>query len=178
MWRANRALQPVADHRGASQLLKTPEVMAAKTVSAYWGIDQEPAPQSIFRDLLNQGTEILLPIVNRDWSLDWGRFDGEESLVKKRGLWEPKTSLGTHKIAEAQVLIVPGLRVDRNGVRLGQGAGCYDRALSLASPAAWVVLLLHDGEISEELLPEESHDRRVDAVATPNGIIRFDSHQG
>lgn len=175
--RAARALKPVGDGRAAEHLLETPEVAAAKTISAYWGIDHEPTPQGIFARLRERGVRLLLPIVNSDWSLDWGVFEGEESLIERRYLWEPRQSLGPHAIAEADVLITPGLRVDRRGVRLGQGAGCYDRALALASPNAWVVVLLHDGEISEEQLPEESHDRRVDAVSTPSGIIRFDSHR-
>lgn len=175
--RAVRAKKPIGDGRAAAHLLETPEIAKARTVSAYWGVDQEPAPQSIFAQLHEQGIRLLLPIVNTDWSLDWGVFEGEGSLIKRRGLWEPANSLGQEAIAEADVMITPGLRVDRRGVRLGQGAGCYDRALALASPAAWVVLLLHDDEISDEELPEESHDRRVDAVATPSGIIRFDSHR-
>jgi 5-formyltetrahydrofolate cyclo-ligase len=175
--RAFRPLQPVADHRAANHLLQTPEVLAAKTISAYWGVDHEPAPQNIFTELQNRGVRLLLPIVNMDWSLDWGLFEGEKYLVERRGLWEPRESLGPNAIHEADVLITPGLRVDRRGVRLGQGAGCYDRALAIASPKAWVVVLLHDGEINDEQLPEEPHDRRVNAVATPSGIIRFDAHR-
>jgi len=174
--RKARNSKNLGDGQAARQLLQAPEVLAAKTVSAYWGIDQEPVPQGIFNELHERGVRILLPIVNADWSLDWGLFEGEESLIERRGLWEPPKSLGQNLIAEAEVLITPGLRVDRRGVRLGQGAGCYDRALAIASPEAWVVLLLHDDEISETELPEEPHDRRVNAVATPSGITRFDVH--
>ena len=175
--RAARALKPIGDGRAAAHLLQAPEVAAAKTITAYWGVDQEPAPQSIFTQLRDRGVRILLPIVNSDWSLDWGIFEGEQSLVKRRGLWEPRQSLGRNAIAEAEVVITPGLRVDRRGVRLGQGAGCYDRALAIASPEAWVVVLLHDGEISDDELPEEPHDRRVSAVTTSSGITRFGSHR-
>lgn len=174
--RIARSRKPAGDGSAARHLLQTPEVLAAKTISAYWGIDQEPVPQGIFTHLHERGVRLLLPIVNSDWSLDWGIFEGEGSLVQRRGLWEPTQSLGREAIADADVLITPGLRVDRRGVRLGQGAGCYDRALAIASAQAWVVMLLHDDEISEEVLPEESHDRRVDAVSTPSGIIRFDVH--
>lgn len=175
--RVFRSAQARGDSRAAHFLLQTPEVATAKTISAYWGIDQEPAPQGIFAELRARGIRLLLPIVNRDWSLDWGLWEGEESLISRRGLWEPANSLGQNAIAEADVVITPGLRVDRRGVRLGQGAGCYDRALAIASPSAWVVLLLHDGEISDESLPEEPHDHRVDAVATPSGIIRIDARR-
>ena len=175
--RAYRCAQTRGDGRAAKQLLESPEVAAAKVISAYWGIDEEPAPQSIFPELRDRGVRLLLPIVNRDWSLDWGNWEDNESLIERRRLWEPGKSLGSDAIAEAEVIIAPGLRVDRRGVRLGQGAGCYDRALAIASASAWVVVLLHDGEISDGEMPEEAHDRRVNAVATPSGIIRFDAHR-
>jgi 5-formyltetrahydrofolate cyclo-ligase len=63
--------------------------------------------------------------------------------------------------------------VDRTGVRLGYGGGCYDRALTRIRPGALVVALLHEGELLEEPLPAEDHDRRVDAVALPSGVVRL-----
>ena len=30
-----------------------------------------------------------------------------------------------------------------------------------------------DGELTDELLPAEPHDRPVDAVATPSGVVRL-----
>jgi len=172
-YREHRKTKPAGDDRAVQRLLDTPEVAAAKTITAYWAVDHEPATQSIFEPLVERGVRLLLPIVNKDWSLDWGPWEGADSLIERRGLWEPRESLGPNAIAEADVVITPGLRVDRRGVRLGQGAGCYDRALSIASPKAWVVVLLHDGELSGSELPEEAHDRRVNAVATPSELIRF-----
>lgn len=174
-YRAYRRTKPAGDNRAAQQLLDAPEIATAKTITAYWAIDHEPATQGIFAPLVERGVRLLLPIVNGDWSLDWGPWEGTDSLIERRGLWEPRESLGPSAIAQADVVIAPGLRVDRRGVRLGQGAGCYDRTLALASPEAWVVVLLHDGELSDSDLPEEAHDRRVDAVVTPSEFIRFGS---
>jgi 5-formyltetrahydrofolate cyclo-ligase len=63
------------------------------------------------------------------------------------------------------VVLAPGLAVDRRGVRLGRGAGYYDRAL--AAVRAPVAVLLYDAELVEEDLPAEPHDRPVTAVVTP-----------
>jgi 5-formyltetrahydrofolate cyclo-ligase len=38
---------------------------------------------------------------------------------------------------------------------------------------AWKVALLHDEEVSSEVLPFEPHDVRVDAVALPEIVVRF-----
>jgi 5-formyltetrahydrofolate cyclo-ligase len=63
---------------------------------------------------------------------------------------------------------VPALAVDRAGVRLGRGAGFYDRTLPLASPAALLVAVVRDDEIVDRL-PTEPHDVPVTHALTPNG---------
>ena len=96
----------------------------------------------------------LLPLVLADRDLAWRR--GERRL-------------GPGAIAEADVVLVPALAVDRRGVRLGRGGGSYDRALIRAR--GLVVAVLHDGELQEQELPEEPHDVRVHAVLLPTGLV-------
>ena len=67
--------------------------------------------------------------------------------------------------------MTPGLTVDPHGMRLGQGGGCYDRALAHRDPAAPVVTLLHEGEASELDLPADEHDQPVDAYVTTTGRL-------
>ena len=69
------------------------------------------------------------------------------------------------------MVIVPALAIDYRGVRLGQGGGSFDRALPTLS--GWKVALIDSVCFSEEELPEEKHDVRVDAAATEFGITRF-----
>jgi 5-formyltetrahydrofolate cyclo-ligase len=69
------------------------------------------------------------------------------------------------------MVVVPAVAVDARGNRLGRGGGSYDRALTRVPAQTLVVALLHDGEVVEEL-PDEPHDRRVDAVITPGaGLV-------
>jgi 5-formyltetrahydrofolate cyclo-ligase len=88
-----------------------------------------------------------------------------------RGLREPiGDRVGVDAVRHVDLLIVPALAVDRSGVRLGRGGGSYDRVLSRAG-AAWIVALLHDGELLDAV-PAEQHDRPVHAVITPaDGLI-------
>jgi len=106
---------------------------------------------------------VLLP----DNDLDWVRYEGPDSLRPgPRGLREPVgPRLGPDAIAEASLLVVPALAVDRSGLRMGRGGGSYDRALARATNA-YSVALLHDGEFLASV-PAEPHDRRVHAVITP-----------
>ena len=113
------------------------------------------------------GERLILPVLLPDNDLDWVRYEGPGSLPPGRlGLREPRGArLGVDAVADATLLIVPALAVDRTGMRLGRGGGSYDRALARATRAR-AVALLHDGELLPTV-PAEPHDRRVHAVVTP-----------
>ena len=61
---------------------------------------------------------------------------------------------------------MPALGVDASGMRLGKGAGYYDRALSVTdAPTAAVV---YDDNVVNAV-PHDAHDVAVQAVITPSG---------
>jgi 5-formyltetrahydrofolate cyclo-ligase len=61
--------------------------------------------------------------------------------------------------------------VDRDGVRLGRGAGFYDRSLPLADPAAQLVAVVRDDELLDRI-PADPHDVRMTHALTPQrGLI-------
>ena len=62
------------------------------------------------------------------------------------------------------IFLVPGLAFDRSGRRLGRGGGHYDR--TLANAPGWKIGLAGSYQISNEDLPEEDHDIRMDAIST------------
>jgi 5-formyltetrahydrofolate cyclo-ligase len=112
----------------------------------------------------------LLPRVNND-HIDWIYWDGDENkLVEKKKILEPVGDV-VSPLPAIDVVIVPALRIDRDGFRLGQGGGFYDRALPTMS--GWKIALVHSGEVTSEVLPREDHDIAVDAAATPDLIVRF-----
>ncbi len=158
----------------AEHLMAVPEVRRAATVTAYVGVGDEPGTGPLLDALTAAGKRVLLPLVQRDLDLDWAVYAGPQALHTARmGLLEPDGPLlGRDAIAQADVALVPGLAVDRNGMRLGRGGGCYDRALGRITPGTFVCALLNSEEVVETV-PAEDHDRRVDAVATELGVTRF-----
>ena len=74
-------------------------------------------------------------------------------------------------LSSIDLIIVPALRIDRSGYRLGQGGGFYDRAL--ADIHAFSIGLIHPDEISSEDLPREPWDIPLNAAATPDLVLRF-----
>lgn len=143
--------------------------------AAYVDVRGEPGTRPLLRVLHDTGVQVLLPIVGADRRLLWGEYAGPAALTRGRfGLLEPTgplpdTGAGPDPLTMAQLLIVPALAVDSHGVRLGRGAGYYDRLLARL-PGHRVVAVVYDDELLEAV-PAEPHDRPVHAVLTPTRLV-------
>ncbi len=158
----------------AGHLLALPELRRAATVAAYVAVGGEPGTSALLAALLQQRRRVLLPLVQPDLDLDWAVHAGEGSLYPAaRGLLEPTgPPLGRDAVAQADVVLVPGLAVDDAGLRLGRGGGCYDRALARVPVGTLTCVLLYPDEVGRAV-PAEPHDRPVRAAATADGVRRF-----
>ena len=172
--RGRRSLLEVSEGARAiaQHLVETSEVRRAATVAAYVSIGTEPGTGPLLDALVAMGRRVILPVVLPDLDLDWAVYDGPGNLARaRRGLLEPTGDrLGLEAVATADVVLTPGLAVDRTGLRLGQGGGCYDRALGRVPVGTFTCTLLYDGEVLDEV-PAAPHDRRVTAAVTPAGLI-------
>jgi 5-formyltetrahydrofolate cyclo-ligase len=158
----------------AEHLLDTPEVRRAATVAIYISLSNEPGTGPLVEQLHALGRRLILPVLLPDNDLDWAVYQGPQALAPaSRGLLEPLgPRLGPEAVATADVVLCPGLAVDRQGYRLGRGGGSYDRALARVPVGTFVCTLLYDGELLEHV-PAERHDLPVTAVVTPSGVIRL-----
>ena len=174
--RGRLPLAEIADraHALARVLLATDEVRRAATVAAYVSVGREPGTGPLLDGLVAAGKRVVLPLLQPDDDLDWAVYPGPEGLVTaRRGLLEPTTpALGRDSLATADVVLVPGLAVDRTGMRLGRGGGSYDRALGRVPVGTFTCVLLNGEEVLEQV-PAAPHDRRVVAAATERGLTRF-----
>lgn len=148
------------------------------TVAAYVPVGTEPGSLAYLDALVHTGATVLLPVVppGDPQPLDWVRYAGPASLERRRwGLLEPTgPHLGTGAIRSASVIFVPALAVSRSGVRLGRGAGYYDR--SIAGVPATLVAVVYDGEVVDEL-PGDAYDVPMGWVVTPEGgFEEIESH--
>jgi 5-formyltetrahydrofolate cyclo-ligase len=167
--RARRAERPQADREAFARRLvevDRPELRSASSVTLFVGVGDEPDTSLLLHQLHERGVRVLLPIVQPDWSLDWAVYVGDDALTGAGyGLLEPTgPRLGAAAIAEVDVVLAPALAIDPAGRRLGQGAGCYDRALSFVPPETPILAIVYPDERLDSELPEEPHDRRVTGV--------------
>jgi 5-formyltetrahydrofolate cyclo-ligase len=144
-------------------------------IASYISYGDEPSTYELNIALLNNGKNLYLPRINDD-QLEWGQWDGDNSDLTpskfSKKLLEP-TGPMLNDLTIIQAVIVPSLRIDGSGYRLGQGGGFYDRAL--AELQVWSIGLIHPHEISSEDLPREDFDIPLKAAATPNLLMRFNS---
>jgi 5-formyltetrahydrofolate cyclo-ligase len=151
----------------AAVVTAQPEVRRAATVAAYVSVGTEPGTGPLLESLSAMGKRVILPVVLGDLDLDWGTWRGSTALAPaRRGLLEPVDRLGLDAIGTADVVLVPGLAVSATWARLGQGGGCYDRALGRVPVGTPVACLLYDGEVGLDV-PTDPHDRPVTAAVTP-----------
>ena len=176
---ARRALDNQTHAREAAALatLVTGLVGEGEVTCAYVPMGSEPGSLRMLQALRAAGSRVLLPLTRAGgYPLDWAEFTGTEELRDAGyGLREPTARpLGPTAIAQAGLVLVPALAVDRAGHRLGRGAGFYDRSLALADPAARLVGVVRAVEVLAEL-PHEAHDIAVDDALTPAGLISLGS---
>ena len=178
--RADRELQRNSERKLFQwlHLLTAQEMLNAVTIATYISYGDEPNTSALNSQLLAQQKKLILPRMRQDKSLEWVPWNGTAENLKSQGnIKEPiGNSLAENQLATIDAVIVPALLVDRRGFRLGQGGGSYDRALAQLksrSPQLWSIALVYDGEITGNDLPNEAHDVPLNAVATPELLIRF-----
>ncbi|MBP2321005.1 5-formyltetrahydrofolate cyclo-ligase [Kibdelosporangium banguiense] len=165
---AQRTLEAAAIAGFARQL-----VHAGQTVCSYVPVGTEPGSRELLDDLLAMDVQVLLPVVTGAAPLDWAVYDGTLQPGPHRLLEPTGPRLGPAAIASAGLVFVPALAIDQTGVRLGRGAGHYDRSLVLATPQARLVAMVRDQEFLPRL-PFDEHDVRMTAVLTPGqGMIEL-----
>lgn len=156
----------------------------AGTVCAYVPVGTEPGSVAMIDMLARRSGRVLLPVARTadDGSpmpLRWGAYRPGALTAGPWGLLEPvEPWLPASALAEAGLVIVPALAVDRRGVRLGRGAGFYDRSLPGRDPHARLIAVVRDVEMFDEL-PAEPHDvAMTDALTPRRGVVGLGAGAG
>ncbi|MCV7411448.1 5-formyltetrahydrofolate cyclo-ligase [Mycobacterium florentinum] len=172
----------VADDVRAGEARKLTEQLAlavssGSTVCAYVPVGTEPGSVAMLDMLLRHSRRVLLPVARTTadgapMPLRWAEYRPGELVRGRWGLLEPPEPwLSESALAEAEMVVVPALAVDRRGARLGRGRGYYDRSLAARNPQARLVAVVRDEEFVDEL-PADPHDVPMTHVITPErGVV-------
>ncbi|KBZ59282.1 5-formyltetrahydrofolate cyclo-ligase [Mycobacterium colombiense] len=152
-------------------------VTSDSTICAYVPVGTEPGSIEMLDMLLRRTRRLLLPVArttadNTPLPLSWGEYRPGTLTTGRWGLLEPpRPWLPSSALAQAGVVLVPALAVDRRGVRLGRGRGFYDRSLGGRGPHARLIAVVRDAEVLDEV-PADSHDIPMTHALTPRqGLI-------
>jgi 5-formyltetrahydrofolate cyclo-ligase len=149
------------------------------TVCAYVPAGAEPGSIEMLDVLLRQADRVLLPVTRTTgdgsaMALLWGEYQPGELVTARFGLLEPAGPwLPATAVADASVVFVPALAVDRTGARLGRGRGFYDRTLVLRNSDARLIAVVRDDELLDQV-PHEPHDVPMTHALTPgHGLVEL-----
>jgi len=138
------------------------------TISAFLPMEGEVDLRPLMERL--PGWRWVLPRVEPDHSLTF-RDAATPRETHPFGMEQPAGSGPVVPIQEIDVLLVPGLAFDRQGRRLGNGAGNYDRTLSEARRNTVSIGIAPEAHMVE-FVPTEPFDVRVGWLATETGVVR------
>jgi 5-formyltetrahydrofolate cyclo-ligase len=146
-------------------------------VAAYAPLSSEPGFPGLADAVVAICGEVLLPIARASADgiplpLQWAAYRSGTLVQAPYELFEPPPPwLPPSALKSVRTVLLPALAVDRRGVRLGRGAGFYDRSLSFRDPEARLVAVVRDDELVDEL-PVEPHDVAMTHVLTPGyGLV-------
>jgi 5-formyltetrahydrofolate cyclo-ligase len=138
-------------------------------VVAYAPIENEVDPGAVVAAAVAAGKPVYYPRRTSD-GLEFFHSGPEGLAPGWSAVPEPLDGAPLSPAAgEGVVFLVPGIAFDPRGVRLGRGAGCYDRSLARHSPAARIGLAYELQVVPA--LPEAAWDVRMDAVVTEARVL-------
>lgn len=160
------------DRRIIQRLLMMPEIKKAQSIFIFVGTDEEIDTLPLINALLMQGKQVAVPLVLKEpgrMAAKQIRYTHELRHKGAFGILEPEPSASTMAKKEIDFAVVPCLTCDRQGNRLGQGGGYYDRYLEGRTYKAAAICY---EALLQDHLPTETWDRPVDMVVTEERIYR------
>jgi 5-formyltetrahydrofolate cyclo-ligase len=152
-----------------------------RRVAVYSAIGGEVPLDPIVREARRIGCELYLPrIVSwRAHRMHFIRWDAATPLRPHRlGMVEPTRGAAVPARA-LDVVLLPALAVDARGIRLGMGAGFYDRSFAHRRRSKWLrprlIAVVYDFQRVASI-PAHSFDVPVDAVLSESGLRWFRGH--
>jgi 5-formyltetrahydrofolate cyclo-ligase len=155
--------------RISDRFLGLPEVEAARTVMLFWSFGSEVPTGPLLERLHERGATVALPVIEGSELVPVRFAPGDPTEATSFGAREPVGGLRIEP-GRLEVVAVPGVAFDRDGRRIGYGAGYYDRLLPITRAAA--VAVAFGLQVLDEELPAGGADVPVDLIVTESETIR------
>ncbi|MBU8867023.1 5-formyltetrahydrofolate cyclo-ligase [Paenarthrobacter aromaticivorans] len=149
-----------------------------RTFAVYVGVSHEPPTMPLIAGLHDAGHQVLLPVCEAGRQLSWVYWTPETAFVRSdyAPIDEPEGErLDSAVVSAVAGIFMPATAVDRDGNRIGQGGGYYDRLLQHLDNSGGrpptIAVVYDDDVLPSGAIPAEPFDRPVPDALTPSGII-------
>jgi len=154
--------------------LELPEVRIAKVLFGFMPMPDEVDVTAILQNFLDSGKRVSVP-----HTIMWHRYMQPVEVRDLKadfapgayGILEPVVREQVD-IGEIDLILIPGRAFDKNGNRMGRGAGFYDRFVAREGFRATRIAAAFDLQMVDEV-PIDKYDRPVEIVVTESKVYRF-----
>ena len=172
----NTVKKEVMDNKILDQFYKSEYYRKSKKIFIYISYDSEINTIGIINKALNDDKKIYVPRTELKTRLmDAVEITSLDNLVEsKYGILEPSIKETHINPNEIDLIVVPGVAFDRQGGRMGYGAGFYDRYFNKINEDNMKriikLALAYDFQIIEKV-PMDEQDIPVDYIITENEVV-------
>lgn len=151
-------------------ILSLPEYKNAKKIMAFLAMKGESNLDGFIRQALLDGKEVYIPVCLPERQMEAGRLIDMEHFEKgPMGLRNLPAGYEVTSPESLDLVLIPGLAVSQEGIRLGMGAGYYDRYLARV-PFEKRVAALWDFQVIPDI-PSEPFDQKIAKIVTDKSVI-------
>lgn len=151
-------------------ILSLPEYKNAKKIMAFLAMKGESNLDGFIRQALLDGKEVYIPVCLPERQMEAGRLIDMEHFEKgPLGLRNLPAGYEVTSPESLDLVLIPGLAVSQEGIRLGMGAGYYDRYLARV-PFEKRVAALWDFQVIPNI-PSEPFDQKIAKIVTDKSVI-------
>lgn len=151
-------------------ILSLLEYKNAKKIMAFLAMKGESNLDGFIRQALLDGKEVYIPVCLPERQMEAGRLIDMEHFEKEPlGLRNLPAGYEVTSPESLDLVLIPGLAVSQEGIRLGMGAGYYDRYLARV-PFEKRVAALWDFQVIPDI-PSEPFDQKIAKIVTDKSVI-------
>ena len=162
------------------KFMALPEYEKAHTIMWYIDCRSETRTKpQVVAEVEKGEKKIIVPYCTEDENGEnklglWHMESLEEMVVGKWNILEPPKELWGNPEKEVtpeelDMIMVPGVGFDRDGGRMGNGQGYYDRTMEKVRPDCFLIALCYESQLFDNILVAP-HDVYMDKVVTEKEV--------